>query len=160
MRFAFGLAAAAMAVTATPALAVDWYLVGISSSHETASFVDKDSIADMGENMRRARTYQVFSKTNDDGSAAYNPYLEFDCVQPRYRFVSIKSVDINGKVFRDDVGSGKWRSIDKGSLDESQQSFVCSGGVRPSSAVRYGDAPLIQRARARLNRDTNTYGGH
>ncbi|MGN6819625.1 MAG: surface-adhesin E family protein [Sphingomonas sp.] len=159
MRFVIALVATAVTAWATPALATDWYLVGISDNHTTASFVDKDSIADMGENMRRARTYQVFSETASDGSAAYNPYLEFDCVEPRYRFVSIKSVDINGNAFRDDEGSGKWRAIDKGSLDEAQQTFVCSNGARPANAVSYGAGPLIQRGRAKLN-GTKSYGGH
>jgi hypothetical protein len=159
MRLAIATAAGVAAIWATPALATNWYLVGISETRTTASFVDKDSITDMGENMRRARTYQVFSETASDGSAAYNPYLEFDCVQPRYRFVSIKSIDINGNAFRDDEGSGKWRAIDKGSLDESQQTFVCSDGARPASAVSYGSGPLIQRGRAKLN-GPRSYGGH
>lgn len=159
MRLAIATAAGVAAIWTTPALATNWYLVGISDSRTTASFVDKDSITDMGENMRRARTYQVFSETASDGSAAYNPYLEFDCVQPRYRFVSIKSIDINGNAFRDDEGSGKWRAIDKGSLDESQQPFVCSDGTRPASAVSYGSGPLIQRGRAKLN-GPRSYGGH
>ena len=158
MRFTIAIVTAMAAVWSTPALATNWYLVGVSENHTTASFVDKDSITDMGENMRRARTYQVFSETADDGSAAFNPFLEFDCVQPRYRFISIKSIDISGKVFRDDVGSGKWRAIDPGSLDESQQSFVCSNGARPSSAVSYGAGPLIQRGRARLNGGRNANG--
>lgn len=159
MRPIIALATTAFALWATPAMATNWYLVGISDSRTTASFVDKDSIADMGENMRRARTYQVFSETASDGSAAYNPYLEFDCIQPRYRFVSIKSIDINGKVFRDDEGSGKWRPIDKGSLDEAQQTFVCSNGARPASAVSYGAGPLIERGRAKLG-GIKSYGGH
>jgi hypothetical protein len=159
MRLAIATAAGVAAIWATPALATNWYLVGISETRTTASFVDKDSITDMGENMRRARTYQVFSETASDGSAAYNPYLEFDCVQPRYRFVSIKSIDINGNAFRDDEGSGKWRAIDKGSLDESQQTFVCSNGARPTTAVSYGSGPLIQRGRAKLN-GPRSYGGH
>ena len=159
MRSIIALGVTAFTLWSPPASATNWYLVGISDSRTTASFVDKDSISDMGENMRRARTYQVFSETASDGSAAYNPYLEFDCVQPRYRFVSIKSIDINGKAFRDDEGSGKWRAIDKGSLDEAQQSFVCSNGAQPASAVSYGDGPLIARGRAKLN-GIRSYGGH
>lgn len=159
MRFTIAIAASMAAIWSTPALATNWYLVGVSEEHTTASFVDKDSIADMGENMRRARTYQVFSETASDGSAAFNPFLEFDCVQPRYRFISIKSIDINGNSFRDDEGSGKWRAIDKGSLDEAQQTFVCSNGARPASAVSYGTGPLIQRGRARLNNPRSS-GGH
>jgi hypothetical protein len=159
MRFVIALAAASAAIWSTPALAANWYLVGVSETRTTASFVDKDSITDMGENMRRARTYQVFSETSSDGSAAFSPFLEFDCVQPRYRFISIKSIDINGNSFRDDEGSGKWRPIDKGSLDESQQTFVCSNGARPASAVSYGSGPLIQRGRAKLS-GPKSYGGH
>ncbi len=159
MRPIIALAATALSFWSAPAMATNWYLVGISDSQTTASFVDKDSITDMGENMRRARTYQVFSETASDGSAAYNPYLEFDCIQPRYRFVSIKSIDINGKAFRDDEGSGKWRHIDKGSLDEAQQTFVCSNGARPASAVSYGAGPLIERGRAKLS-GIKSYGGH
>ena len=158
MRFTIAIAAAMAAAWSTPALATNWYLVGVSEDHATASFVDKDSITDMGENMRRARTYQVFSQTADDGSAAFNPFLEFDCVQPRYRFIRIKSIDINGKVTSDDEGSGKWRAIDKDSLDQSQQSFVCSNGARPASAVSYGAGPLIQRGRARLSGGRNANG--
>jgi hypothetical protein len=161
MRIALGLAAAAC-LWAAPAAATDWYMVAVSDGKTTASFVDRDSIADMGANMRRAKTYQVFSVDKTDGTAAFQPFLEFDCSGARYRFISIKSINASGTVTRDDVGSGKWRTIDAGSMDEAQQQFVCSGGAKPASAVGYGSGPLIARGRARLRDGTrpNTYGGH
>jgi hypothetical protein len=158
MRVAYGIVAAAL-IWSTPAFATNWYLVAISKSHSTATFVDKDSIEDMGADMRRAHTYQVFNETDESGAAAFNPYLEFDCTTPRYRFVSIKSIDINGKMTRNDVGSGKWRSVDSGSMDEAQRDFVCSGGAKPSDATSWGAGPLIARGRARLNGPKST-GGH
>lgn len=148
MRVMTGLAIAVL--WATPAAATDWFLVAASA--DTATFVDRDSIADIGPALRRASIVQVFSQTESDGAAAYAPLLEFDCDKPRYRFVSIKTLDIDGNVMSDDVGSGKWRDVTEDSLDGIARNFVCTGGAEPDHAVSYGDVPLIPRGRELLQR--------
>lgn len=143
MRVMLGLIAAMLWVT--PAIAADWFLVGRST--RTALFVDRDSIADLGENRRRATVYQVFSESDDDGTAAYEPVIEYDCAGLRYRFIGIKSLDINGNMLRNDVGTGQWREIEAQSLDDRARQFVCES-TEQEWVEHWGPGPLIARGRA------------
>ena len=148
MRMMIGLVTALL--WATPALATDWFWVETAEDKSTVAFVDKDSIQNMGMKMRRASVVFIPSEIEDDGAAAYQSTLEYDCADPRYRFIDIRSIDIDGKVFATFPGSGSWRDIQEGTLDASSRDFVCSGGDQPTDVRSYGAAFPLAAGRALL----------
>ena len=121
-----------------PASAKNWFLVATSESQTTAYFIDRDSIVNTGSSLRRITAWSVHSTDETDGTASRELVLEFDCSTPRYRFLHLTSYSANLTVVADDVGSGTWREVTGGSLDDSARQFVCSGGARPASAKSYG----------------------
>ncbi|THD36767.1 MAG: hypothetical protein E7773_07140 [Sphingomonas sp.] len=123
---------------ALPASAKNWYLVAISDTNTTAYFIDRDSIVNSGPNMRRIHAWSVHSADDDDGTASRELVLEFDCTGARYRFLHLTGYNSRLTVLSDEAGSGMWRDVTSGSLDDSARQFVCSGGTRPSSAKSYG----------------------
>lgn len=150
MRMMIGLVAAML--WAAPALAADWFLVEKAEDGTTAIFVDRDSIADMGIKTRRASVVYVPDEPGDDGAAGYRATLEYDCADPRYRFIDIDSLDIDGKRTASFPGSRNWRDIVAGTLDDTARKFVCSNGEEPSGTRSYG-AELPVAAGVALLRD-------
>jgi hypothetical protein len=62
----------------------------------------------------------------------------------------------NLTVLADDVGSGKWREVSSGSLDDSARQFACSGGTRPTSARSYGAGNPFAAGRRVLSTTSST----
>lgn len=159
MRIAIGLAAIA-AFWASPAMAADWWLVATTASKSAAAFVDRDSISGSG-NLRRAIVLQVLAKDNEQGAAGLQALMEFDCPTMRYRFISLTAYTLSGSKIDDQTGSGTWRPVDKGAVNEAQLQFVCTSGAQPGDTVSFGSAMPIERGRARLGTEKpGTYGGH
>ncbi len=121
-----------------PASAKNWFLVAISNSNSTAYFIDRDSIVSSGTNLRRIHAWSVHSTADADGTTSRELVLEFDCAGARYRFLHLTGYNSSLTQLSDEVGSGTWRDVSSGSLDDSARQFVCSGGTRPSSAKAYG----------------------
>jgi hypothetical protein len=149
MRIIVGLAAALL--WATPAVATDWYWVETSEDQTTVIFIDRDSIQNMGMKMRRASVFFVPSEPEGDGAAGYQSTLEYDCADPRYRFIDIRSLDMDGKVFATFPGTGIWRDILPDTLDDSARKFVCSGGEEPGDVRSYGAEIPLAAGRALLS---------
>ena len=134
--------ALAAACWSMPAAAKNWFLVATSESKSTAYFIDRDSIVNTGGSLRRITAWSVHSTDDTDGTSSRELVLEFDCTTPRYRFLHLTGYNASLTVLADDVGSGKWRDITGGSLDDSARQFACSGGARR----RVGNWALIQCA--------------
>lgn len=149
------IALAAM-VGAMPASAKNWYLVATSESQSTAYFIDRDSIVNTGSSLRRLTAWSVHSTNDTDGTASRELVLEFDCSTPRYRFLHLTGYSQTLRVLADDVGSGTWRTISSGSLDDSARQFACSGGTRPRSAKSYGAGNPFKAGRAILSAGSTT----
>ena len=132
------LIALAAMVWSVPASAKNWFLVATSETRTTAYFIDRDSIVDTGSSIRRITAWSVHSSDDNEGTASRELVLEFDCSTPRYRFLHLTGYNASLTVLSDDVGSGKWRTISSGSLDDSARQFACSGGARPTTAKSYG----------------------
>ena len=141
---------AAAILWSMPASAKNWVLVATSESQTTAYFVDRDSIVNTGSTIRRVTAWSVHSTNDTDGTASRELVLEFDCSVPRYRFLHLTGYDDGLTVLADDVGSGKWRDVGGGSLDDSARQFVCSGGTRPKSAKSYGAGNPFKAGRTAL----------
>lgn len=134
-----------------PASAKNWFLVATSSARTTAYFIDRDSIVNIGTSLRRVTAWSVHSTDDANGTASRELSLEFDCSSPRYRFLHLTGYNANLTVLADDVGSGTWRPVTSGSLDDSAREFACSGGTRPTSAKSYGAGNPFRAGRAVLN---------
>ncbi|MBS0480252.1 MAG: hypothetical protein JSR79_13270 [Proteobacteria bacterium] len=139
-----------------PASAKNWFLVATSESQTTAYFIDRDSIVNTGSSLRRATAWSVHSTDDTDGTASRELVLEFDCSAPRYRFLHLTGYNASLTVLADDVGSGKWRDVGGGSLDDSARQFVCSGGTRPSSTRSYGAGNPFAAGRRALGVGSNS----
>jgi hypothetical protein len=133
-----------------PASAKNWFLVATSESSTTAYFIDRDSIVNTGASLRRLTAWSVHSTDDTDGTASRELVLEFDCSTPRYRFLHLTGYSASLAVLADDVGSGTWRTVAGGSLDDSARQFACSGGSRPTSAKSYGAGNPFAAGRAAL----------
>lgn len=144
---------------AMPASAKNWYLVATSESRTTAYFIDRDSITSTGSSLRRVTAWSVHSTDDSDGTASRELVLEFDCVNPRYRFLHLTGYSSSLSVLADDVGSGTWRSVSKGSLDDSARQFACSGGTRPTTAKSYGAGNPFKAGRIALGTGSSYSGG-
>jgi len=155
------IVAAAM-VWSMPASAKNWFLVATSESQTTAYFIDRDSIVTTGPSLRRLTAWSVHSTDDTDGTASRELTLEFDCATPRYRFLHLTGYDANLSVLADDVGSGKWRDVGAGSLDDSARQFACSGGARPASAKSYGAGNpfAVGRRALGVGASTDNYNSH
>lgn len=155
----WGVVAAAM-LCAMPASAKNWFLVATSESRTTAYFIDRDSIVNTGSSLRRVTAWSVHSTSDSDGTASRELILEFDCSTPRYRFLHLTGYNANLTVLADDVGSGTWRTVANGSLDDSARQFACSGGTRPTTAKSYGAGNPFKAGRAALSAGTgSSYSG-
>ncbi len=151
---------AAAMLSSVPASAKNWFLVAVSESRTTAYFIDRDSIVNTGASLRRLTAWSVHSTDDTDGTASRELVLEFDCTTPRYRFLHLTGYNANLTVLADDVGSGKWRSVDSGSLDDSARQFACSGGTRPTSAKSYGAGNPFKAGRVALSAGSgSSYSG-
>ncbi len=139
-----------------PATAKNWYLVATSESRSTAYFIDRDSIVNSGTSLRRATAWSVHSTSDSDGTASRELQLEFDCSTPRYRFLHLTGYNSSLTVLSDDVGSGTWRAVTSGSLDDSARQFACSGGMRPTTAISYGAGNPFKAGRAALSAGSGT----
>jgi len=147
------------ALWAMPASAKNWYLVATSESQTTAYFIDRDSIVNTGASIRRVTAWSVHSTDDTDGTASRELVLEFDCSTPRYRFMHLTSYNPSLGVVADDVGSGTWRTVSNGSLDDSARQFTCSNGAKPTSAKSYGAGNPFKAGRAALGGGTSYSGG-
>jgi hypothetical protein len=143
-------AALALAATASPASATDWFLTARSSNGTSVSFVDKDSIADSGHGLRRAQVYIVLRQAMSDGTASLDGLMEFDCRTPRRRYVRITGFDERLARLRTEEGRMTWTPIVEDSVDESVRQFVCSGGTAPDYAISVGSAYPFADGRARM----------
>jgi hypothetical protein len=146
-------------VWSMPASAKNWFLIATSESKTTAYFVDRDSIVNTGGPLRRLTAWSVHSTDDTDGTASRELVLEFDCTTPRYRFLHLTGYNASLTVLADDVGSGKWRDVGAGSLDDSARQFACSGGTRPTTARSYGAGNPFKAGRAALSTGTSYSGG-
>lgn len=149
MRIAFGLAVAA-AVWASPAFATNWYLVATTEDKAVGVLVDRDSISDIGGNVKRAVATQILAKDNANGAAALQALLEFDCTGSRYRFISLTSYTVAGAKLKDSIGSGLWRPVVSTAVIGAQLQFVCTSGTEPEEAISFGGGLPIEKARAWL----------
>ena len=145
------LIALAAMVWSVPASAKNWFLVATSESRTTAYFIDRDSIVDTGSSIRRITAWSVHSTDDNEGTASRELILEFDCSTPRYRFLHLTGYSANLTVLNEDVGSGKWRAISSGSLDDSARQFACSGGAQPTTARSYGASNPFAAGRRALS---------
>jgi len=145
-----------------PVSAKNWFLVATSESKTTAYFIDRDSIVNTGASLRRITAWSVHSTDDTDGTASRELVLEFDCSAPRYRFLHLTGYNASLTVLADDVGSGKWRDVGAGSLDDSARQFACSGGTRPTSAKSYGAGNPFAAGRRALSTTSSTskYNSH
>ncbi|MBN8814685.1 MAG: hypothetical protein J0J06_04465 [Sphingomonas sp.] len=151
--------ALAATLWAMPASAKNWYLVATSESRTTAYFIDRDSIVTTSTSLRRVTAWSVHSTDDSDGTASRELVLEFDCANPRYRFLHLTSYTASLTVVADDVGSGTWRTVSSGSLDDSARQFACSGGIRPTSAKNYGAGNPFKAGRAALSDGSSSSSG-
>jgi hypothetical protein len=151
VRALHGLAAFALFGIAGPAAAADWYLTSESAYATNVSFVDKDSIIASG-NFRQAQLYMVRAEAGENGSAANDVLMEYDCSEPRRRFLRIVSFDEAGRRLYDGPGSRIWAPVVSGTQDGASRDFVCSGGRSLDASASYGPVYPFARARALLER--------
>jgi hypothetical protein len=137
------------ATVATPAAAADWYMVSTAEDGTSVTFVDRDSIRASGGQLRQAQIFVVFSEP-EDGTAALDTHREFDCAQPRSRFLYLVSFDEAMRRRSGGAGSGNWRDVNRGTQDEETRTFVCSGGALPANVPSYGDGYPFAAGRARM----------
>lgn len=151
MRALCGLAALALLGTAGPAAAADWYLTSESAYATNVSFVDRDSIRASGS-FGRAQLYMVMAEADENGAAAIDVLVEYDCSEPRRRFMRLVAFDEAGRRLHDVPGSRTWAPVVPGSQESVSRDFACSGGRSLDVSASYGAAYPFARARALLAR--------
>jgi hypothetical protein len=140
-------AALCLAAAAAPAQATDWYMIGESADQLNMIFVDKDSISGSGDR-RQAMTYMVFAE-DDEGAAAVESRIEFDCQRPRLRLLSLRAFDAADRMLFETERSDDWDDVDPDSGAPPVHAFVCSGGGSlPVSASRGSVHPFAEARRA------------
>jgi surface-adhesin protein E len=123
-----GLAALALFGGAGPAAAADWYLTSESAYATNVSFIDKDSILAAGT-IRQAQLYMVLAEADDEGAAAIDVRMEYDCSAPRRRFLRLVGFDEAGRQVYDNPGSRIWAPVVRGTQDNAaRDSPVRAGG--------------------------------
>lgn len=151
MRKLTGLLALALLCGASPAMATNWYVTGESVSGSSMTFVDKDSIEGSGT-VRRAQVYVVFARTQEDGETAVDALMEFDCAEPRSRFLRLVGFNEAGDRLSEEQGSGRWSPVAPGTQDSSSRAFICSGGRSAPASDSRGAAYPFAGAREVLAR--------
>jgi hypothetical protein len=146
-----GLAALALFGIADPAAAADWYLTSESAYATNVSFVDRDSITASGA-FRQAQLYMVMAEADESGAAAMDVWMEYDCSEPRRRFMHIVGFDEAGHRLHDGPGSRTWAPVVPGTQDNASRDFACSGGRSLDASASYGAAYPFASARALLAR--------
>jgi hypothetical protein len=146
-----GLAALTLFGLAGPAAAADWYLTSESAYAANVSFVDKDSILASG-NFRQAQLYMVMAEADENGAAAIDVRMEYDCSEPRRRFLRLVGFDQTGRQLYDSPGSRTWAPIVPGTQDNASRDFACSGGRSLDASASHGAAYPFADARALLAR--------
>lgn len=148
MRTPIGLALALLGA-ASPATATDWYQTSESAYATNMNFVDRDSIRASGAG-RLARIYQVSSTPDENGAAAIEALIEYDCAAPRRRFMHLTGFDETGRRIFDSRGSGVWGEVVRGTQDHAAREFACSDGRSPDASASWGADYPFARARALL----------
>jgi hypothetical protein len=141
-----------MPLGAAPAAATDWYMVSETATASSASFVDKDSIRPSGGGLMQARIYLVFLENQSEGMAAIEALMEYDCGQPRSRFLRIATFDDSQRQLSDDPGSARWEPAAEGTAEGSTRTFICSNGQTPAVTPSLGAEFPFASARAHLAR--------
>jgi hypothetical protein len=149
MRKRFVLAALGVAAFATPAAARNWYLTSESAYATNMNFVDRDSIQASGTS-RIAHVYQVRSAPDEDGAAAVDATMEYDCVEPRGRFMRLVGFDEQSRQIADTPGSRIWRAVARGTQEYEAREFACSDGRSLDASASWGVDYPFDRARALL----------
>lgn len=151
MRALRGLAALALLGGAGQAAAADWYLTSESAYATNVSFMDKDSILASGT-FRQAQLYMVLAEADEDGAAAIDVRMEYDCAEPRRRFLHLVGFDEAGRQVYDNAGSRVWAPVVGGTQDHASRAFACSGGRSLDASASHGAAYPFASARALLAR--------
>ncbi|HEV7661143.1 MAG TPA: surface-adhesin E family protein [Allosphingosinicella sp.] len=151
MRTRAGLAALTLLGVAGPAAAADWYLTSESAYATNVIFVDEDSILASGA-FRQARIYMVLAEADEDGASAIDVLMEFDCTEPRRRFLRLVGFNEAERRLYDSPGSRTWAPVVPGTQDKASRDFVCSGGRSLDVSASHGAAYPFAVARALLAR--------
>jgi hypothetical protein len=134
---------------ASPAAATDWYQTSESAYATNMSFMDRDSIHASGA-IRLVRIYQVSSTPDGNGAAAIEALMEYDCAEPRRRFMHLIGFDESGRRLFDSRGSGIWGEVVRGTQDNAAREFACSDGRSLDASASWGEDYPFARARALL----------
>jgi len=144
-----GAALLAMAVS-TPAYASDWYFVAAAKDQSIVSFVDKDSISDIGGGKMRASMFSLFADPKDDAEA-YRFEIEIDCNGRRSRLVGYEIFDSAHQMTGKNSLDNEWQGIEAGSPGETVAAFICGKGkLGPDNEAAGAELPF-DKARAMID---------
>src|ERR1700752_401586 len=103
--------AAALLLTAAPALAEDWRFVTTDEQGEVMAFVDFDSTRAPSATTRTAWMLHVQRAVDELGVAARRYVAILDCPGRRGRVVRIVTYDMNNRQTEDLEGDGEWMDM-------------------------------------------------
>lgn len=144
MRF---LLAAAALLSATPAFATDWTVVGYSD--DTYVLADRDSVERPGQNRVIIRLLYVLREDRGVMSAV-EARTEYDCPNNRYRRLHIKGLDAQGAVKVEQDPGPEWKDFQPGDLGSGIFGRVCVSGAIKGDAVSGSIPQLIVKGRQKL----------
>ena len=128
----------------------DWYVVSTAAGDESATFVDRASIAENPDGTVNAIVYTVLAANKDNGAAAYQYTAAFNCASKEAKFVHLTVFDATDKPIVDKDGSGQWRPAGQGTQTEMTLRYACSKGTDPAEAKSGGAKLTVPTARALL----------
>ena len=104
----------------------EWVI--FSKDEEATFYYDPATIRKDG-NTRRVWTLQNLKQRHADGEMSRRGRMEYDCKQERFQVLDISQHSepmAGGKVLTVEIGSGTWRGIAPGTINESILNIVCA----------------------------------
>lgn len=122
MKFTVFAALVAIALPA-PALAAEWVLVEANISGDRF-YIDLQSIRTMPNGYKRMWIRNDFAKPDKDGETSLKYYREYDCIEKRNRFLSIRAFS-GEQVTSTSSAVSEWEYVSPDSVQEGLFMFVC-----------------------------------
>ncbi|MCW3847985.1 hypothetical protein OF829_12115 [Sphingomonas sp. LB-2] len=144
MRFLLGIIAL---LAATPAFATDWTVV-TNVEDRAMVLADRDSVTREAGGTIKVRMLYVM-RDDMENMAGLEMVNEFDCSARRYRRVSIRGIDADGALVREEAARPEWRDADPEAVSGTMLDFVCSGTISAAGTPRLGASTPAAMAEAR-----------
>lgn len=121
------LTAAALLLAPASALASDWRIASVDDGLGAIFLIDASSVVMNREPGPQARTLLIMA-ADEDGFAAVESVMAYDCAGNRNRSLSIKALDGTGKLVATEPADTEWYAVTPDSNFAFVGKIICDGG--------------------------------